>query len=117
MDLGLADRTVLITGASGGIGRALARTFAAEGARLVLHGHSAFADMELWIAEQEWSDRALAVSADVTDPTEVDAMFAKGRERFGRIDVCVANAGVWPPDDERLHEASVWAGYIRRCLA
>lgn len=114
MDLGLADRTVLITGASGGIGRALARTFAAEGARLILHGNRAFAEMETWLAEQGWRDRALAVRADVTDPAAVDAMFAEGRERFGRVDVCVANAGVWPPEDERLHEASVER--VRRTL-
>lgn len=114
MDLGLSERTVLITGASGGIGRALARVFAEEGAAVVLHGHGAFDDLEAWLAEQPWAERALAVRADITDPAEVDAMFDAAVERFGRVDVCVANAGVWPPDDERLHEAPVER--VRRTL-
>ncbi|MDA1267095.1 MAG: SDR family oxidoreductase, partial [Planctomycetota bacterium] len=43
----------------------------------------------------------------ITEPAEVEALFAAARARFGRVDVCLANAGIWPPDDERLHEQSV----------
>ena len=106
MDLRLADLTVLITGASGGIGRGLAEVFAAEGSRLVLHGHHGLPGLEAWVAQQPWRDRALCVGADITRPEEVAAAFAAGEARFGRVDVAVANAGVWPKPHEHLDQAS-----------
>ena len=110
MDLALADKVVLVTGASGGIGRAMARTFAAEGARLVLQGHRQWEGMVDWLAGEPWNERALPVQADVTDPDQMRAAVQAGREQFGRVDVCVANAGVWPPDDLPLHELEVGVG-------
>jgi 3-oxoacyl-[acyl-carrier protein] reductase len=105
MDLGLRDKTVLITGASGGIGRALATVFAGEGASLVLTGHSRIAELDEWLGGQAWGERALTVEVDVTDPAAVRAAFARGLERFGRVDACVANAGVWPKEDLPLDQA------------
>lgn len=105
MDLGLKDRVVLITGASGGIGRALAEAFAAEGAQLVLHGSSQVGELEKWLAAQPWRDRALAVSAEISDAASVETMFQRGLERFGRIDVAIANAGRWTPEHKLAHEA------------
>lgn len=104
MDLQLADKVVFISGASGGIGRAMASEFAAEGARVALHGHRQWEPLNEWLAEQPWKDRALAVRADVTDPAQVRAAVEDARERWGRIDACVANAGIWPPDDVPLAE-------------
>lgn len=102
MDLLLHDKTVLVTGASGGIGRALATAFGDEGANLVLHGHSRMDGLEAWLAEQPWRDRALTARADITDPAAVDALFDAARARFERVDVCIANAGIWPPEDRHL---------------
>lgn len=95
---------MLVTGASGGIGRAMARAFVGEGALLVLHGQRNFEGLERWLAEQEWRERALAVRADVCSPAELRAAFERALARFGRIDHCIANAGVWPPEDRPLHE-------------
>jgi len=104
MDLRLSDKVVLVTGASGGIGRALALAFAEEGARLVLHGHARADLLSEWLAEQPFAGRAITVSGDVTDPAAMEEVVARGVERFGRLDVAVANAGVWPPRDLPLHE-------------
>lgn len=105
MDLALDDKTVFITGASGGIGRALAEAFAAEGAQLVLQGFGRFDELEAFVAEQDWSERARCVRADVRDPDAIAAALDAGAEAFGRVDVCVANAGVWPKASLLLHEA------------
>ena len=106
MDLALTDKVVLVTGASGGIGRALAEVFAEEGARLVLQGRSRIEELEAWALRQPWTDRALTQRVDVTDPEQVSAAMRAATLHFGRVDVCVANAGIWPKEDLLLHEAS-----------
>lgn len=107
MDLQLKDKTVFITGASGGIGRALARAFAGEGCKLALHGFSNMEWLEKFIGDQGWGDRAIAVKADVSDPEAVEAAFESAAAKFGGIDICVANAGQWPKPDEPLHAMPV----------
>lgn len=106
MDLGLEGKVVWITGASGGIGRAMAEVFANEGAHVALHGHRQWDALVEWVAAQAWSDRALTVRADMTSASEVEKAAESICERFGRIDVAVANAGIWPPEERGLHELS-----------
>ncbi len=74
MDLQLAEKTVLITGAAGGIGRALAVAFAGEGARLALHAHTNLETLEAWVDEQPWRDRASCHRADLRSLREMRAM-------------------------------------------
>src|SRR5262245_28114223 len=105
MDLELGGKVVFVTGAGGGIGRALAETFAEEGASLALHAHRSAKSLEAWVEEQGMRERALCVSADTTKPAEVRAAMEAATVRFGRVDVCVANAGVWTPEAKLLHEA------------
>ena len=105
MDLQLADKVVFVTGASGGIGRALAEAFAAEGASLVLQGRSRFEELSAWVAAQPWRARARALRADVTDPEHMEAAFDTARRDLGRVDVCIANAGAWTPEFALLHQA------------
>lgn len=105
MDTGLKEKVVLITGASGGIGGATARLFDQEGASLVLHGHrnsGALSDLQ-----EELAGDSLAVSADLTEEEEVEHLFRKALDRFRRVDVLVANAGIWPEDDEPIHRMSL----------
>ena len=64
MDLRLDGLTVFVSGANGGIGRALAAAFAGEGARLALHAHSGYRALSEWIAGQSWRDRASALPAE-----------------------------------------------------
>ena len=88
MDLALRDKVAFITGATGGIGEELVRAFTAEGARVVACGRRAV----------EASERVLPVIADVRRPDELDAAVRAAVDAFGRVDVCVANAGVWPTE-------------------
>jgi 3-oxoacyl-[acyl-carrier protein] reductase len=112
---GLADKRVLVTGASGGIGSECARAFAAEGARVVVHYHRGRERAEALAAEL---DGAVAVGADLTDETAVEYLFTRAREELGGVDVCAAVAGVWPHDDEPVWQLSLgrWDEVLRANL-
>ena len=106
MESGLADKVVFITGASGGIGRALAEEFADESARLALTGNEAFGDLDKWVKSQGAGPRMIALKCDTTVPEQVDAAMEQARKHFGRVDACIANAGKWTPEFALAHKAS-----------
>lgn len=105
MDSDLHAQTILITGASGGIGAATARAFAAEGARLVLHYHRG-EDRAVALAEA-LPTTALAIGADLRDEHAVHALYARAVLELGGIDGLVVNAGVWPEAPMPLHEMTL----------
>lgn len=89
-------QTVLVTGASGGIGRAIARGFAGAGANVVVHYHSNTSQAEGVVAEIEQAGgKALALPADLTRPADVDQLFSKIKTHYGGLDVLINNAGVY----------------------
>lgn len=88
----MKNKVALVTGAGTGIGRAIALAFLREGYSVVLAGRR-IEPLES-VAKESGSDRALAVSTDVGHPDSVNALFAKIKEKFGRLDVLVNNAGV-----------------------
>jgi len=93
---------VLVTGASSGVGAALARAFAAQGADVVLVARSA-ADLErVADACRQTGRQALVVPGDVTRPADGAAAIARTIDRFGRLDTVVASAGLgmWARFDE-----------------
>ena len=93
METGLAGKRVLVTGASGGIGAACVRAFAAEGAEVVGHYHRGRERAEALGLER-------IVQADLIDEGEVRRLFGEA----GPLDVCAAVAGVWPAEDVPVWE-------------
>jgi 3-oxoacyl-[acyl-carrier protein] reductase len=101
METGLKGKRVLVTGASGGIGSACARAFAAEDASVVLHYHRGRRRAEALASEL--GGGVTVVGADLTDAGEVDRLF----EQAGDLDVCAAVAGAWPSEDIPVWELPV----------
>jgi len=89
-------KVALVTGASAGIGKASALALLAAGYSVVLTARRGEL-LERAIEEAGARDRALAVTADVGDPQSVKALFAKAKERFGRLDLLFNNAGMGAP--------------------
>ena len=88
----LANKVAVVTGAASGIGKEIARVFAAEGA------HVAIADIKLDAAQAAAAEiggkNAIGVGMDVTDESQVEAGMARTIETFGRLDILVSNAGI-----------------------
>ena len=115
MDTGLVGKGVVVTGASGGIGAACARLFAAEGAKVLVHYHRGEERAQAVAAE---IGGAPIAQADLTVEDDVDRLFATARDELGSVDVCAAVAGVWPAVDLPVWELPLarWEETIRQNL-
>jgi len=101
----LQGKVAVITGAAGGIGRASAIRFAAEGATVVA------TDITDAVDEVAAAVGGLALRVDVTQPDEVRSMYERTVAEFGGLDICFNNAGISPPDDDSIltTEPDAWA--------
>lgn len=91
----LAGKVAVVTGSSRGIGRAIAIRLGARGARIVVnYAHGARGAAETVEAIVAAGSDAVAVRADVSDPSQIEALFDVARSRFGGVDIVVANAGI-----------------------
>lgn len=106
MTTGLSGSVVVITGASGGIGSAIARSFAAEGARLVLHCRRGRARAEALQRELNGVETAVA-QGDLSSEAGARRLFGAAVKLFGRVDTLVANAGSWETADVPLHRMTL----------
>ena len=93
----LKDKVALITGASQGLGRALALAFAREGARVVVNARSEESARPVAGEVEDADAEVLAVAADVSKGADVERLVGESVERFGKIDVLVNNAGLLGP--------------------
>ncbi len=97
MHASLADKVVLVTGAAGGIGRAIAERFAGVGSKLVINDVNAEAAADVVDGIRAAGGTAVAAIADVSDSAQVAAMFDVLVDAYGNIDVLVNNAGLVSP--------------------
>jgi 3-oxoacyl-[acyl-carrier protein] reductase len=118
MDLGLADRTYIVTGGSGGLGLATAQQLVADGANVVISSRS---QESVDRAASELGDRAIGVAVDNADATAPAQLIAAAQEAFGRIDGALISVGGPPAgsildrteDEWRTSFESVFLGTIR----
>ena len=87
----------LVTGGSGGIGAEVCRALAAEGCRVAVHYHTAAAAA----GELAQALGGVALPADLRREEEADRLVPEAVAALGRLDVCVASAGIWPSDARR----------------
>jgi 3-oxoacyl-[acyl-carrier protein] reductase len=93
-----AQQVAIVTGASRGIGAAIARRLAKDGYSVIVNYANNEAEANVVVAAiQGQGGTALAVQADVADPSAARRLFASAIDRFGRVDVLVNNAGIMPP--------------------
>ena len=103
----LQGKTALVTGGSRGIGRAVVAMLARAGADVAIGYRSRSAEAESAVAQvTALGRRAVAVGGDLADPAASERMAGAVRQAFGRLDLFVANAGIWPPDDVPLARMS-----------
>ena len=105
MNTEIAGKVVLVTGASSGIGRALALAVGRAGAKVALVGRSA---ERLQQVAEAIETETLVIPADLTAPAEVARLVAETVARFGQIDVLLANAGLYIPGDVAEGDADAW---------
>jgi NAD(P)-dependent dehydrogenase (short-subunit alcohol dehydrogenase family) len=105
----LQDKVAVITGAGGGMGRAAAQMFAAEGARIVVAEFSETAGHETVDLVEAAGGRATFVRTDVSTESDAKAMIDHAVAAFGRVDVLYNNAGIMPEADHSVIDTPVEA--------
>lgn len=104
----LEEKVALITGGGAGIGKAIAETFAREGAEVIVADRDAAAGEAAAAAIVNKNGAAVAKAADVTDLAQVKALMGEVAELFGRLDILVNNAGVGERSDFRHLDDAAW---------
>ena len=110
MDLGIAGRTALVTGASTGLGLASAQALAAEGVRVAIASRS---PEKLAAAAATVEGNPPMLTVDLADDASIDAMLAAAGDALGQVDILVANAGGPPPGTFASTDVDLYAGALQ----
>ena len=105
MNLALNSKVALITGGSRGIGAAAVRMFVAAGAKVVFNYQAAQAQAEDLVRECD-AGNCRAVQSDLSTTEAAEQLVSSAISAFGRLDILVANHGIWPPDDTPVDRMS-----------
>ena len=100
MNADLEDKVVLVTGGAGGIGSVISKSFAKQGARVIVHYNHSKDNAEKISTEID----GLAINADLTNSEQTKELFKNIIEKEGKIDICIANAGKYPKNYAPLWE-------------
>src|SRR5437762_14383845 len=98
ISLSLSNKAALITGGSRGIGAAAVRMFTVAGARAAFNYQKSRSEAEK-LVKQCGDDKAFALQADLASAEAGEALVGSAVERLGRLDILVANHGIWPSED------------------
>ncbi|WER50904.1 SDR family oxidoreductase [Cupriavidus sp. WKF15] len=112
----LQDRVALVTGAGQGLGSAIARAMAREGARLVICDINIETLEDTRAAIEAEGVPCLALRCDVSDVAAVDAMFVQAAERFGAVDILVNNAGIVPASQKDTERRNKLYAYLTTAM-
>ena len=115
VSLALEGRVALITGGSRGIGAETVRIFAEAGAKVAFSYRQAREQAEALMAECGGPGRCVAIEQDLSSPQDGRTLVAAAVRAFGRLDVLVANHGIWPPEEVPIQ--SMTEAQWRRTLA
>jgi len=105
ISLSLSGKVALISGGSRGIGRATVRMFTAAGAKVAFSYRSARSQAEA-MAKECGAAVCHSIASDLKNPEAARALVAETVKHFGRLDILVANHGVWPPEDVPIEDMS-----------
>lgn len=109
MNQSVSGKVILVTGASSGIGRAMVRHFAKEGGQIAM---SARSEDKMKALAGEIGGKPLILPADMTKPADVDLMVKRTIEHFGRVDIFLANAGIYVPGEAAVGDPNAWEEMI-----
>ncbi|MBU7585579.1 MAG: SDR family oxidoreductase [Nostoc sp. TH1S01] len=112
MDLHLSGKVVLVTAASKGLGKATARQFAREGAKVVICARSEIIEKAAAEIETETGTPVLALRVDVTQPADIERVINATVEKFGGLDILVTNAGGPPPGTFDDTDLTAWENAV-----
>ena len=98
METGLNNSVVLVTGGAGGIGETICRAFASEGSKVIVHYHKSSKNAEKIANEID----GISLKADLTDSKQALSLIDTIIQKYGKLDVCIANAGHYPPESLSL---------------